>query len=97
MDALNGGVMTIDGASFEIATVSGNVFTGTLEVGASMSPQHLDLLHASGTQWEAVFEVDGTVLRLNYVDASGEDPRPTGFKTLPTNEESLIVLSREGR
>lgn len=97
MDALNGGVMTIDGASFEIATVSGNVLTGTLEVEASMSPQHLDLLHANGTRWEAVFEVDGTVLRLNYVDASGEDPRPTGFKTLPTNEESLIVLSREGR
>ena len=97
MDALNGGVMTIDGAAFEITTASGNVLAGTLEVEASMRPQHLDLLHADGTRWEAVFEVDGVVLRLNYVDASGLDPRPTGFKTLPTNEESLIVLRREGR
>jgi len=97
MDALNGGVMAIDGAAFEISTASGNVLTGTFEVEASMRPKHLDLLHANGTRWEAVFEVDGTVLRLNYVDASGVDPRPTGFKTLPTNEESLIVLNREGQ
>ena len=97
MDSLNGGVMAIDGAAFEITTVSGNVLTGTLEVDASMRPTHLDLLHASGTRWEAVFEVDGTLFRLNYVDASGVDPRPTGFTTLPTNEESLIVLNREGR
>ena len=97
MDALNGGVMAIDGAAFEIITVSGNVIAGTLEVEASMRPKHLDLLHADGTRWEAVFEVEGTVLRMNYVDASGVDPRPTVFKTLPTNEESLIVLNREGQ
>ena len=65
MDALNGGVMTIDGAAFEITTASGNVLMGTLEVEASMRPKHVDLLHANGTRWEAVFEVDGTVLRLN--------------------------------
>ena len=32
MDALNGGVMAIDGAAFETSTASGNVLTGTLEV-----------------------------------------------------------------
>ena len=96
-DSLDGGVMAVDGAAFEITTASGNVLAGMLEVEASMRPQRLDLLHANGTRWLAVFEVDGTVLRLNYVDASGPDPRPTGFETLPTNEESLIVLGREGR
>ena len=97
MDSLNGGVMTIDGAGFEIRTASGNVLAGTLAVDASVSPGQVDLLHANGTQWDAVFEVDGDTLRLNYVDASGADPRPTGFKTLPTNEESLVVLRRQGQ
>ena len=94
MDALNGGVLTVDDAAFEIRTASGNMLTGMLRGDASTRPTQLDLMHADGTRWEAVFEVDGTVLRLNYVDASGLDPRPTGFKTLPTNDESLIVLRR---
>ena len=97
MNSLNGGVMAIDGAAFEITTASGNVLAGTLEVDASMRPHKVDLLHANGTRWAAVFEVDGATLRLNYVDASDVDPRPTGFKTLATNEESLIVLRREGQ
>ncbi len=97
MDSLNGGVFTIDGATFEIRTVSGNALSGTLRVDGSMQPQHLDVLHADGTHWEAVVEVDGSTMRLNYVDASGLDPRPTGFKTLATNEESLLVLRREDR
>ena len=97
MDSLNGGVMTVDGPAFEIRTASGNMLTGTLTGDASMRPHHLDLLHADGTRWEAVFDVAGATLRLNYVDASGLDPRPTGFKTLATNEESLIVLRREDR
>ena len=97
MDSLNGGVMTVDGTAFEIRTVSGNMLTGTLMADASMRPHHLDFLHADGTRWEAVFEITGATLRLNYVDASGIDPRPTGFKTLATNEESLIVLRREDR
>ena len=97
MDSLNGGVMTVDDAAFEIRTASGNMLMGTLRGDASMRPHHLDLLHADGTRWEAVLEVDGATLRLNYVDASGLDPRPTGFKTLATNEESLIVLRREDR
>ena len=94
MDGLNGGVMTVDGNSVDIETASGNVLTGTLEADLSMRPPHLDLLHADGTRWEAVFDVDGATFRLNYVATGGLDPRPTGFTTLPTNEESLVVLQR---
>ena len=59
MDSLNGGVMTVDDAAFEIRTASGNMLMGTLRGDASMRPHHLDLLHADGTRWEAVLEVDG--------------------------------------
>ena len=94
MDGLNGGVMTVDAGHFEIKTASGAVLSGILDVDMSMQPPHLDMLHADGMRWEAVFDVDGTIFRLNYVAAGGPDPRPTGFATLPTNEESLIVLQR---
>ena len=97
MDSLNGGVMTVDGAAFEIRTVSGNLLRGTLRLDASERPPHMDLLHADGTRWEAIYEVDREALRLNYVDAEGTDPRPTSFVTSAATEESLIILRREDR
>ena len=73
------------------------MLSGTLVVDASTRPQYLDLSHADGTRWEAVVEVDGATMRLNYVDASGLDPRPAACATSATTEESLVILRREER
>jgi uncharacterized protein (TIGR03067 family) len=97
MTTLNGGVMTISGSAFEIRTSSGNVLKGTLRLDAPRKPFHMDMVHADGVQWEAVYEVTGDTLRLNYVEKEQKDPRPTGFATSAATEESLIVLRRENK
>ncbi len=95
MKGLNGGVMTVTGNGFEIRTASGNVLKGTLTLDATKKPAHVDLVHADGTVWEAVYEATAGTFRLNYVEKGEKDPRPTGFKTSEKTEESLIVLQRE--
>lgn len=95
MKGLNGGVMTVTGSAFEIRTASGNVLKGTLKLDATKKPAHMDLVHADGTVWEAVYEATGDTFRLNYVEKGEKDPRPAGFKTSEKTEESLIVLQRE--
>jgi uncharacterized protein (TIGR03067 family) len=93
--ALNGGVMTITGTAFEIRTARGNVLNGTLRLDASKRPFQMDLVHADGTVWEAIYEVAGDMLRLNYVEKGGKDPRPAAFLTSPTTEETIVVLIRD--
>ena len=39
----------------------------------------------------------GVMLRLNYVEAGGKDPRPQAFTTSNTIEESVVTLRRDGR
>jgi uncharacterized protein (TIGR03067 family) len=95
MTGLNGGVMTVTGNGFEIRTASGNVLKGTLRLDASKKPAQMDMIHADGTEWEAIYEVSGETFRLNYVAKGLKDPRPTAFATSPTTEESLIILRRE--
>jgi uncharacterized protein (TIGR03067 family) len=95
MTGLNGGVMTVTGSAFEIRTASGNVLKGTLKVDATKKPAHMDLVHADGAVWEAVYETAGDTFRLNYVEKGQKDPRPASFKTSEETEESLIVLRRE--
>jgi uncharacterized protein (TIGR03067 family) len=95
MKTLNGGVMTVTGTAFEIRTASGNTVKGTLTLDASKKPAQMDMVHANGTIWEAVYETTGDTLRLNYVQKGEKDPRPTAFKTSESTEESLIVLQRE--
>ena len=65
MDSLKGGVMTIAGTAFEVRTASGNMLKGTLRVDTSTRPFEMDLLHADGGRWEAIYSVDGDVLTLN--------------------------------
>ena len=55
----------------------------------------MDMIHADGAVWEAVFETTGDTFRLNYVEKREKDPRPTGFKTSEKTEESLVVLQRQ--
>ena len=95
MKGLNGGVMTVTGTAFEIRTASGNMLKGTLNLDAAKKPAQMDMVHADGTVWEAVYETSGDTFRLNYVLKGEKDPRPTGFKTSEKTEESLVVLQRQ--
>src|SRR5688572_28089556 len=73
MNALNGGVMTISGNAFEIRTASGNMLKGTLRLDASKQPAQMDMIHADGVQWEAIYEATADTLRLNYVVKGEKD------------------------
>jgi uncharacterized protein (TIGR03067 family) len=97
LDVIKGGVMTVTGDAFEVRTASGNVLKGTLRLDASRKPAHMDLLHADGEKWEAVYEMTSEGFRMNYVEAGGKDPRPVAFTTSEQTEESLITLRREGK
>lgn len=97
LDAIKGGVMTIAGDAFEVRTASGNVLKGTLRSDSSKTPGQLDMLHADGERWEAIYEVAGDAFRINYVEAGGKDPRPTRFTPSATTEESLVTMRREQR
>ena len=97
MNGLNGGVMTVSGSAFEIRTASGNMLKGTLRLDTSMKPSQMDMVHADGVQWEAIYEVTGDSFRLNYVVKGEKDPRPAAFATSEKTEESLIVLRREAK
>ena len=95
MPGLNGGVMTVTSDDFEIRTASGNMLKGRLRLDDTVSPYQMDLVHADGVHWEAIYEISGDELRLNYVAKGGKDPRPKGFTTSEKTEESLIVLRRQ--
>jgi uncharacterized protein (TIGR03067 family) len=95
MDSLKGGVMTIAGDAFEIRTASGNMLKGTLKLDASTRPFKMDMVHADGEIWEAIYETTADTLRLNYVEKGEKDPRPTAFTTSEKTEESIVTLRRE--
>jgi uncharacterized protein (TIGR03067 family) len=97
MDSIKGGVLTVAGNAFEVRTASGNMLKGTLRVDSSKRPFELDMLHSDGERWEAIYSVEGDVLKLNYVEAGGTDPRPKSFTTSEKTEESIVTLQRQGR
>jgi len=96
MDSLKGGVMSITGTAFEIRTASGSILKGTLRLDTATSPFKMDMVHADGEVWEAIYETTADALRLNYVEKGGKDPRPTGFTTSEKTEESIVTLRRDG-
>ena len=95
MDSLKGGVMNITGNAFEIRTASGNMLKGTLKLDAAATPFKMDMVHADGEVWEAIYETTADTFRLNYVEKGGKDPRPTTFSTSEKTEESIVTLRRE--
>lgn len=95
MDSIKGGVMSVAGEAFEIRTASGNILKGTLRLDVSTPPFKMDLLHADGGIWEAIYETTPDTLQLNYVEKAGKDPRPTSFTTSEKTEESIVTLRRE--
>ncbi len=97
VEGLRGGVMLILGQTFEIRPATGTPTKGTLKVDVSKRPFAIDLTHAGGMQWEGIFDVAVTSLRLAYVDAAAEESRPTGFTPAAKSEASSLTLRRESR
>ena len=95
LDAIKGGVMTITADSFEVRTASGNMLKGTLTLDPSKQPSQMDMIHADGERWEAIYAIDDETFRLNYVEAGGKDARPTTFTTSDTTDATVIMLRRE--
>jgi uncharacterized protein (TIGR03067 family) len=93
-DAIKGGVMTIASDGFEIRTASGNMLKGTLKLDPSTLPAQMDMIHADGARWEAIYAIEGDTFRLNYVEAGGKDPRPSTFTTSGASEATVITLRR---
>lgn len=96
-DAIKGGVMTVAADGFEIRTASGNMLKGTLKLDPSKQPWQMDMTHADGARWEAIYEIEGETFRLNYVEAGGKDTRPTTFTTSDATEATVIILRRESK
>jgi hypothetical protein len=55
----------------------------------------MDLVHADGSVWEAVYETGADTFRMNYVEKGGKDPRPVSFVTSDKTEESVVTLHRD--
>ena len=68
---------------------------GTLTLDASTQPFKMDMVHADGEVWQAIYETTADTLRLNYVEKGGKDPRPAAFTTSEKTEESIVTLRRE--
>jgi uncharacterized protein (TIGR03067 family) len=96
-DTVVGGVLTVAGADFTIRTAAGNVLTGTLTADAARTPAALDLLHADGARWAAIYEIDGERLRLAYVVDDGTAPRPQVFSTGGEMLATRIDLERSNQ
>ena len=96
MDSLKGGVMNVTGqrvrdSGRRAATCS----RARCALDASTRPFKMDMVHADGDGWEAIYETTADTLRLNYVEKGGKDPRPTAFATSEKTEESIVMLRRE--
>jgi uncharacterized protein (TIGR03067 family) len=96
-DAITGGVMTVTGERFEIRTAAGTLLQGSLRLETSTVPYRMDLLHADGARWEAIYEVSADTFRLNYVDAELKERRPEMFVTSESTEATIVMLRRENR
>jgi len=97
MEGLNGGVLTVTGERFEIHTAGGSELKGKLRWDTDKTPQEMDLQHDSGMLWLAIFEVQGDVFKLNYLDSSTKEKRPQSFRTATGSEASLVVLKRTSK
>jgi uncharacterized protein (TIGR03067 family) len=70
---------------------------GTLTIDPSKQPLQMDMLHADGARWEAIYIIEGETFRLNYIETGGKDVRPTTFTTSAATEATIVTLRRENR
>jgi uncharacterized protein (TIGR03067 family) len=97
VEGLRGGVILILGQTFEIRPATGMPMKGTLKLDVTKRPFEIDVTLGGGTQWEGIFDVAVTSMRLAYVDAAAEEPRPVGFTPAAKSEASSLSLRRESR
>jgi uncharacterized protein (TIGR03067 family) len=93
-NAIKGGTLTLSGHAFALHTAAGNDLQGEFTINPSASPRQIDFVHADGTVWQAIYAVDHDVFKLNYVDASGRDPRPTIFATSADSQAAIVVMRK---
>ena len=89
--------MTINGDAFENAPPAATCSRARCDWTRRRSPAHMDLLHAGGDRWEAVYEVTADGFAHGLRRAGGKDPRPAAFTTSETTEESLVVLRHDAK
>lgn len=97
VEGLRGGVLLITGQTFEIRPATGMPMTGTLKIDVTKRPFEIDMTHAGGMQWEGIYEVAVTSMRLAYVDAAAEEPRPASFTPSAKSGASSLTFRRESR
>ena len=57
----------------------------------------IDLALDGGKRWVGIWELVGDTLKLNYVDAAGQYPRPTTFMTAENADGALVTFQRVPR
>ena len=97
VEGLRGGVLLITGQTFEIRPATGMPMKGTLKIDVTKRPFEIDLTHAGGMQWEGIYDVAVTSMRLAYVDAAGEEPRTASFTPGAKSGASSLTFRRESR
>lgn len=94
-EAIKGGALVIEGATFFLRTAAGSEFRGEIRVDPARSPRQIDFVHEkNGPVWEAIYSVNDEMLRLNYVEAGERNPRPTLFATSADTAGTVIVMNR---
>lgn len=92
-DVIKGGKLVITGQRFDLATASGNRFSGELAIDAAANPKHLDFHLSNGETWLAIYSASDVQLRLNYVAAT-DGARPTQFATASGQPGTVIALRK---
>jgi len=95
--AITDGVMTVSGEAFEIRGTGSKMVKGTLSVDVRRRPWQIDLALDGGKRWVGIWELVGDTLKLNYVDAAGQYPRPTTFMTAENADGALVTFQRVPR
>jgi uncharacterized protein (TIGR03067 family) len=95
--AITDGSMLVTGEAFELRSAGAPARKGTLSIDVRRRPWQIDLTFDGGKRWVGIWELVGDLLRLNYVDAAGQYPRPATFMTAENADGALVTLQRAGR
>lgn len=93
-DAIKNGRLAISGETFNLETANGNHLDGRLKLNDAVKQNQLDFQLSNGELWIAVYTVDNTTFRLNYVESDGTAKRPTDFTTTANMSETVIVMRK---
>jgi uncharacterized protein (TIGR03067 family) len=98
LDRIKDGTLTVQEQGFVVKTKSGTELKGDLRIDPSKKPKAMDFVHLEGMlkdkTWEAIYEIDGDVLKICYAEADSGKERPKEFKTQQDSGLLLVVLKR---